>query len=60
MTSRVDDGHLGFLLETEEQKTWGAEKDHQRATLTRAEAATMVARVLDETKRVSEPLTLQE
>lgn len=60
MTSRVDYGHLGFLLETEEQKAWGEGKDYQRATLTRAEAATMVARVLDETKRVSEPLTLQE
>lgn len=32
--SRVDRGHLGFRLKTEEQRVWGAGKDYQRATLT--------------------------
>lgn len=32
--SRVDHGHLGFRLETEERKAWAEEKDYQRAVMT--------------------------
>lgn len=32
--SATDDGHLGFLLDTEEKQTWGRGLDYQKVTLT--------------------------